>query len=186
MPCIGGYHRQLHNCAVLRQPLLSVRECQVFGYRSNERLSDFRTARSPQRRGEGEKAARGGAAGHRFPWTDTDNITHSKAHLHRMGMDSMIWQAMYMIGAMISGTAVITVTVREATRVGLILAAPVCCGVVALATTRKVRGALIATATRLTAATAATLAGAFVACVLEVSGSGERSDKQARSGRRKE
>ena len=28
---------------------------------------------------EWEKAARGGAAGHRFPWTDTDNITHGQA-----------------------------------------------------------------------------------------------------------
>ena len=29
---------------------------------------------------EWEKAARGGASGHRFPWTDTDNITHSRAN----------------------------------------------------------------------------------------------------------
>jgi formylglycine-generating enzyme len=29
---------------------------------------------------EWEKAARGGASGHRFPWTDTDTITHSRAN----------------------------------------------------------------------------------------------------------
>ena len=29
---------------------------------------------------EWEKAARGGAAGHRFPWTDVDTITHSRAN----------------------------------------------------------------------------------------------------------
>jgi len=29
---------------------------------------------------EWEKAARGGPGGHRFPWTDTDNITHSRAN----------------------------------------------------------------------------------------------------------
>jgi formylglycine-generating enzyme required for sulfatase activity len=29
---------------------------------------------------EWEKAARGGASGHRFPWSDTDNITHSRAN----------------------------------------------------------------------------------------------------------
>lgn len=29
---------------------------------------------------EWEKAARGGASGHRFPWSDTDNITHSMAN----------------------------------------------------------------------------------------------------------
>jgi formylglycine-generating enzyme len=29
---------------------------------------------------EWEKAARGGASGHRFPWTDTDNISHSRAN----------------------------------------------------------------------------------------------------------
>jgi formylglycine-generating enzyme required for sulfatase activity len=29
---------------------------------------------------EWEKAARGGAAGHRFPWKDTDTITHSRAN----------------------------------------------------------------------------------------------------------
>jgi len=29
---------------------------------------------------EWEKAARGGASGHRFPWADTDNISHSKAN----------------------------------------------------------------------------------------------------------
>lgn len=31
---------------------------------------------------EWEKAARGGASGHRFPWTDTDNITHSQANYY--------------------------------------------------------------------------------------------------------
>lgn len=31
---------------------------------------------------EWEKAARGGAAGRRFPWTDTDNITHSRANYY--------------------------------------------------------------------------------------------------------
>jgi len=31
---------------------------------------------------EWEKAARGGASGHRFPWTDTDTITHSKANYY--------------------------------------------------------------------------------------------------------
>jgi formylglycine-generating enzyme required for sulfatase activity len=29
---------------------------------------------------EWEKAARGGAEGHRFPWTDSDTITHSQAN----------------------------------------------------------------------------------------------------------
>ena len=29
---------------------------------------------------EWEKAARGGGSGHRFPWVDTDNITHSRAN----------------------------------------------------------------------------------------------------------
>jgi formylglycine-generating enzyme required for sulfatase activity len=29
---------------------------------------------------EWEKAARGGVAGHRFPWSDTDNITHGRAN----------------------------------------------------------------------------------------------------------
>jgi formylglycine-generating enzyme required for sulfatase activity len=29
---------------------------------------------------EWEKAARGGASGHRFPWTDTDTIQHSRAN----------------------------------------------------------------------------------------------------------
>jgi formylglycine-generating enzyme required for sulfatase activity len=29
---------------------------------------------------EWEKAARGGASGHRFPWVDTDNISHSQAN----------------------------------------------------------------------------------------------------------
>lgn len=29
---------------------------------------------------EWEKAARGGASGHRFPWVDTENITHSRAN----------------------------------------------------------------------------------------------------------
>lgn len=31
---------------------------------------------------EWEKAARGGAAGHRFPWTDTNVITHSRANYY--------------------------------------------------------------------------------------------------------
>jgi formylglycine-generating enzyme required for sulfatase activity len=31
---------------------------------------------------EWEKAARGGAAGHRFPWSDTDTITHSSANYY--------------------------------------------------------------------------------------------------------
>jgi formylglycine-generating enzyme required for sulfatase activity len=31
---------------------------------------------------EWEKAARGGAAGHRFPWTDADTITHSRANYY--------------------------------------------------------------------------------------------------------
>jgi antitoxin component YwqK of YwqJK toxin-antitoxin module len=31
---------------------------------------------------EWEKAARGGAAGHRFPWTDTDTITHDRANYY--------------------------------------------------------------------------------------------------------
>jgi formylglycine-generating enzyme required for sulfatase activity len=31
---------------------------------------------------EREKAARGGAAGHRFPWSNTDNITHSMANYY--------------------------------------------------------------------------------------------------------
>ncbi len=31
---------------------------------------------------EWEKAARGGASGHRFPWSDTDNITHSRANYY--------------------------------------------------------------------------------------------------------
>ena len=31
---------------------------------------------------EWEKAARGGASGHRFPWTDTDTITHSRANYY--------------------------------------------------------------------------------------------------------
>ncbi len=31
---------------------------------------------------EWEKAARGGAAGHRFPWSDTDTITHSRANYY--------------------------------------------------------------------------------------------------------
>jgi len=31
---------------------------------------------------EWEKAARGGTGGHRFPWADTDNITHSRANYY--------------------------------------------------------------------------------------------------------
>jgi len=31
---------------------------------------------------EWEKAARGGVGGHRFPWSDTDNITHSRANYY--------------------------------------------------------------------------------------------------------
>ena len=31
---------------------------------------------------EWEKAARGGASGHRFPWSDTDTITHSRANYY--------------------------------------------------------------------------------------------------------
>ncbi len=31
---------------------------------------------------EWEKAARGGASGHRFPWSDTNNITHSQANYY--------------------------------------------------------------------------------------------------------
>ena len=31
---------------------------------------------------EWEKAARGGASGHHYPWTDTDNITHSRANYY--------------------------------------------------------------------------------------------------------
>jgi formylglycine-generating enzyme required for sulfatase activity len=31
---------------------------------------------------EWEKAARGGASGHRFPWSDTDNIKHSRANYY--------------------------------------------------------------------------------------------------------
>ncbi|MCU0785835.1 MAG: formylglycine-generating enzyme family protein [Verrucomicrobia bacterium] len=31
---------------------------------------------------EWEKAARGGSSGHRFPWSDTDNITHSRANYY--------------------------------------------------------------------------------------------------------
>ena len=31
---------------------------------------------------EWEKAARGGASGHRFPWADTDNISHSQANYY--------------------------------------------------------------------------------------------------------
>ena len=31
---------------------------------------------------EWEKAARGGASGHRFPWTDADTITHSRANYY--------------------------------------------------------------------------------------------------------
>jgi formylglycine-generating enzyme required for sulfatase activity len=34
---------------------------------------------------EWEKAARGGSAGHRFPWTDTDEITHSRANYNSTG-----------------------------------------------------------------------------------------------------
>jgi len=34
---------------------------------------------------EWEKAARGGAAGHRFPWSNTDNITHSMANYYSSG-----------------------------------------------------------------------------------------------------
>jgi len=31
---------------------------------------------------EWEKAARGGASAHRFPWADTDTITHSRANYY--------------------------------------------------------------------------------------------------------
>jgi formylglycine-generating enzyme required for sulfatase activity len=31
---------------------------------------------------EWEKAARGGASGHRFPWSDADTITHSRANYY--------------------------------------------------------------------------------------------------------
>ena len=34
---------------------------------------------------EWEKAARGGASGHRFPWADVDTITHSRANYHSYG-----------------------------------------------------------------------------------------------------
>jgi formylglycine-generating enzyme required for sulfatase activity len=34
---------------------------------------------------EWEKAARGGAANHRFPWTDTDTISHSRANYYSSG-----------------------------------------------------------------------------------------------------
>ena len=83
---------------------------------------------------------------------------------------------MYGNGAGIGMIASITGAVREAIRVVLLWAPPVCCAVVPAAslTTHVV---LIATATRL--ASALTASGA---CVLEVSQVGERSDKQARSG----
>jgi formylglycine-generating enzyme required for sulfatase activity len=37
---------------------------------------------------EWEKAARGGATGHRFPWTDADTISHSRANYYSSGRDS--------------------------------------------------------------------------------------------------
>ena len=37
---------------------------------------------------EWEKAARGGASGHRFPWADTDNITHSRANYYSSTSDA--------------------------------------------------------------------------------------------------
>jgi len=37
---------------------------------------------------EWEKAARGGASGHRFPWTDTDNITHKRANYQSRANES--------------------------------------------------------------------------------------------------
>jgi formylglycine-generating enzyme required for sulfatase activity len=35
---------------------------------------------------EWEKAARGGASGHRFPWSDTDTISHSRANYSSVGV----------------------------------------------------------------------------------------------------
>jgi formylglycine-generating enzyme required for sulfatase activity len=37
---------------------------------------------------ESEKASRGGASGHRFPWSDVDTITHSQANYYSDASDS--------------------------------------------------------------------------------------------------
>ena len=96
-----------------------------------------------------------------------------------MDMASTIWREMYGNGAGTGMVAAITAVARQATRGGLLQALTVCCGAAAGTTAPTTCGALIATTARLAAAATITVS---VACVLEVSQAGERSDKQARSG----
>jgi formylglycine-generating enzyme required for sulfatase activity len=44
---------------------------------------------------EWEKAARGGASGHRFPWTDTDSISHDRANYNGYSLACDLYSELY-------------------------------------------------------------------------------------------
>jgi len=100
-------------------------------------------------------------------------------HSRRMDMASTIWQEMSGSGAGIVLEAVITALAREVIRMDLLRTPTACCGAAVGTASPSARAVLVAPAARLTLAAPVS---ASVACVREVSQSGERSDKQARSG----